>query len=103
MLNPQPVHTNYPFAGEPKAEPPKTLASAVSRLDGINEHLAKVAESLSQITSHLGVPVLVSGGANGKQATPGGMVHRLNDTAEDAHVRLTEIEALIAGIGRALG
>ena len=87
-----------------KQEAPRTLASAASRLEAINERLAKNADALSMICQQIGAMTGLSAGTDGKSApSPIGAVHRLNDLADDANTKLSTVEAYIASIQRALG
>lgn len=87
--------------------PPRTISSAAARIDELNARLAKATESLSMISSQIGALSPVGGG--GKLNTmngatePSGAVYRLNNSADQAHVAISEIENLIGGIARALG
>lgn len=87
------------------APTPRTLSSASSRIDALNERLAKAAESLSMVSSQIGglTPVPGAGNAKNSVTAASGAVHRLNDSADAAHSQISDIENLIAGIGRALG
>jgi hypothetical protein len=84
-------------------EAPRTIASAASRMEGVNERLAKVSESLSIISGQLGTLSGVGVSAGDTKPAPCGAVGRLNDAADAAHRSLSEIEQLISGIGRSLG
>ena len=89
----------------PTPEAPRTIASASSRLEALNERLAKASEALSMVCSQIGALSALNqigrGAADGSVA--GGAVHRLNDAADEAHSRLLAIENYIASIQRALG
>jgi hypothetical protein len=91
--------------GLQQVEPPRTIASAASRIDGLNERLAKMRESLSMISAQIGAMSSVGVNVADKNGvvTPGGAVYRLNDATDAAHSQMTDIENLIDGIGRALG
>lgn len=86
-------------------EPPRTLASAVSRMEGLNGRLEAAEKTLSgiaaEIGAHYGIGDAKSVGA--EPSVQAGVVHRLNGAADYGHSRLTEIESLIASIQRALG
>lgn len=92
-----------PAHSEIKAEPPRTIASASSKIDLLNERLAKAIESLSMASSQIGALTNMEVSGSKDATSPGGAVHRLNDQAELAHERMNHIENLIAGIARALG
>jgi hypothetical protein len=81
---------------------PRTITSAASRIDILNERLLKTVEVLSQISSQLGAITPISKEANG-ETSPCGAVHRLNDSADRAHARLNEVDALLNSIMRTLG
>jgi hypothetical protein len=81
---------------------PRTITSAASRIDILNERLSKTVEVLSQISSQLGAITPLSKEANG-ETSPCGAVHRLNDSADRAHARLNEVDALLNSIMRTLG
>jgi hypothetical protein len=89
---------------EPRVTP-RTIASASSRIDTLNERLLKAVEALGMISAQIGAMTPVSGLNNAKngQTSPGGAVNRLNDSADEAHARISEIENYIQSIGRALG
>lgn len=85
-------------------EAPRTLASAGSRMETVNERLAKAADALSMVCQQIGAMTGLSAGAEAKPApTPIGAVHRLNELADDANVKLSTVENYIASIQRALG
>jgi len=83
---------------------PQTIASASARLDGVNERLDKIIQSLGAVSSQLGALTPVGASAGSKpQSSPSGAVGRLNDAADMAHDRLSEVEHLVGGLQRALG
>ncbi|MDB5607806.1 MAG: hypothetical protein JWP25_4706 [Bradyrhizobium sp.] len=83
--------------------PPRTIASAIGRVEGLNERLSQVREHLSSISDQIGGPRPAESG-NGKANLPGsGAVGRLNDSVEGAHDCLSDIEDLLGSISRALG
>lgn len=88
-----------------KQEPPRTLGSAASRMEALNERLSKASEALAmacnQIGAMTGLNGQIAGGNPNAPAT--GAVHRLNDLADDANAKVSTIEAYIASIQRALG
>lgn len=88
-----------------QAPAPRTLSSAASRIESLNERLLKATEALSIISAQIGaISPVVGGNANAKNSpSPNGAVHRLNDSADFAHNQLAEVENLIASISRALG
>lgn len=84
---------------------PRTISSAISRVDGLNDRLSKIREELSNISDQIGGPRPVSDGTGKPSQAPPSIsaVSRLNDSADYAHDYLTEIEGLLGSIGRALG
>lgn len=88
------------------ASAPKTIQSAIGRLDGVNERLSKVQSMLDEIAGNLGAHRLVSGSAGERAADnipTAGAVARLNGAADAAHANLSSIEDTLAAIQRALG
>ncbi|OAF05448.1 hypothetical protein AYJ54_00650 [Bradyrhizobium centrolobii] len=89
-----------------KVEAPRTLASAASRIETLNERLAKSIDALSMICSQIGAMSAlnqIGGNPNEAKAVPGGAIHRLNDSADEAHAKLSAIEGYVVSIQRALG
>lgn len=85
-------------------EAPRTLASAGSRMETVNERLSKAAEALQMICMQIGAMSPIGQGISAQgTSVPEGAVHRLNDLADDANARLSNIENYIASIQRALG
>lgn len=84
------------------ASPPKTLASALSRVEGLNERLMQNIQALDSIANALGA---LRCGVKSSKVNPDsvGAVGRLNDVADAAHAHLADIDDLISGISRALG
>lgn len=103
------INQGYAGAGvvSPQLQPtpPRTIASAIGRIDGLNDRLAKVRESLASIADQIGGPRPVSESANKPAQAPpsNNAVSRLNESADYAHDYLSEIESLLGSIGRALG
>lgn len=86
------------------APTPRTISSAVGRIDALNERLHKVREQLALISDQIGGPRDVNkatSGDNGAEAS--NAVSRLNGSADAAHECLSDIESLLGSIGRALG
>lgn len=79
-----------------------TIASAVGQIDSLNDRLMSIKQHLTGISDAIGGPRPVSGSA-GEKPIPGGVVHRLNIGANDAHGHITDIEELIGAISRSLG
>ena len=87
-----------------QVEAPRTISSAASRIDGLNDRLLKTYEALAMISSQLGALTPVNGQSPVKDVpSPSGAVHRLNESADKAHGLIGDIENLIQGISRALG
>lgn len=86
-----------------KIEPPRTIASAASRIDELNQRLSVSTEALGMIAAQLGALSGVGVPPLKDQTAASGAIHRLNDAADAAHLKLGEMEGLIAGISRALG
>lgn len=81
---------------------PRTIASAQSRMDGLNERLMEVRNHLGGIADAIGGPRPANGEA--KASLPSaGAVGRLNDAVEAGHCQVAEIHELLAAISRALG
>jgi hypothetical protein len=95
------------FTGAEVAAQPRTIASAVGKLDQVNERLAAIHSQLEHFADQIGGPRPTPGGQIVGNSTavppPQSAVHRLNDAAESAHMRISDIEQLLNSIGRALG
>lgn len=89
--------------GVPIVSPPRTIASALGRVDGVNERLSKVRAHLNEIADAIGGPRPADEPANNVKLPSAGAVGRLNDSVEGAHDFLSEIEGLLGSISRALG
>jgi hypothetical protein len=94
---------NVGLAGQLKQEAPKTLASAVSKIESLNARLDKAAESLSMICSQIGALSATNRLGKDGETSASGLVYRMNDTADEAHTRLLTIESYISSLQRALG
>ena len=83
---------------------PRTITSAISRVDGLNERLSEVIKGLTSLSDQIGGPRPIAGASAGepKVQSPA-VVDRLNDSAEYAHVQLSTIDSLLASIARSLG
>jgi len=91
-------------AGVNAVPAPKTIAGAASKLDDLNNRLSNVTSAVAGIANQIGAISGLPGAANVKAEAPSeGSVGRLNDQADAAHRYLSEIEALLSGISRALG
>jgi hypothetical protein len=84
----------------PKQQP--TVASALGRMDHLNDRLAGISGQLAAIANAVGSPYPANS-VPGETPQPNGMVYRLNDSADNAHRQAGEIEELIGAISRALG
>lgn len=85
-------------------EAPRTISSAAGRIDELNGRLVKLTESAGMIASQIGALTPVSGdGRDTPEPTPSGAVYRLNNSADQAHRKLSEIENIVSAIARALG
>jgi len=93
------------LVGAQTAPVPRTLNSAAGRLDALNERLSKAVEGLAMVASQIGAMTPVNGlnQAKVRETAASGAVHRLNDSADEAHAKLSELENYIQSIGRALG
>jgi hypothetical protein len=91
--------------GIPAPPTPRTIISAASRIETLNLRLTKTVESLREISSQLGAITPLSGVRESQDGATSacGAVHRLNDSADVAHDRLNEVDALLNSIMRALG
>lgn len=91
-------------AGLKPVEAPRTIASAIGRIDGLNDRLGKVREHLTGISDQIGGPRPTPDPAKEVGRPPfAGAVGKLNDSTEYAHAYLSDIENLLGSIGRALG
>jgi hypothetical protein len=85
------------------AQPPTpTVASALGRIEALNERLDQVTRQLAAISDVVGGPRPASDSETSPPAQ-NGIVYRLNDGANAAHRQLNEIEELTGAIARALG
>lgn len=83
---------------------PRSISSALSRMDVAGERLVKVREHLNALADQIGGPRPTEESHLNKQAgLPSGAVHRLNDSADRANDIIGEIESLLGSISRALG
>jgi hypothetical protein len=97
----QAQNANYGAVAQPA--PPLTLASALSRMEGLNERISQARDSLAKIASLLGALHPAEDMPPKAAQIPSGAVGRLNDVADLGHERLCTIENLLSGIERALG
>lgn len=84
------------------APPAPTVASALERIESLNERLDQVTRQLAAISDAVGGP-RPAGVSDNTQPAASGIVYRLNDGANAAHRQLSDIEELINAISRALG
>lgn len=82
---------------------PRTIASTIGRIEGLNARLGKVREHLASLSDQIGGPRPTEAGENGGSPAAVGAVGRLNDASEYAHTQMSDIENLLGSIGRALG
>lgn len=105
---------NHPYAGiagqtqsqaQSSVTPPRTLTSAMSQMDNLNERLNEIRAQLCSLSDTIGGPRPLATIAGNNAATPPetSVVGRLNDSAIAAHRQVDEISGLLASIGRALG
>jgi hypothetical protein len=91
------------YAAQTAVPPPSfTLASALSRSEGLNERICQGVGRLGEIAAKLGALHPADDKKN-PASIPNGVVGRLNEAADFGHERMSEIEALLSGIERALG
>jgi hypothetical protein len=94
---------NYSSQGGPAVNAaPRTIASAIGRVEGLNERLVEVRQQLSKISDVIGGPRPESD-PNKSAGIGSGIVYRLNDAADESHMAVTDIESLLASIQRSLG
>jgi hypothetical protein len=79
-----------------------TVASALGRIESLNERLDQVTKQLAGISNAVGGPRPAGVNETG-QVAPSGIVYRLNDGANAAHRQVDDINELIGAIARALG
>lgn len=82
---------------------PLTVASALARMEGLNERLADLRKHTAHIAEMIGGPRPVSGETKREQPPTSGAVGRLNEAADAAHWQANEIGEMLAAIHRALG
>jgi len=87
------------------AEAPRTIASAVGKVDALTDRLFKTRAQLEGLSETIGGPRPVAGGISisNVKAQQSGILFRLNDGVESAHSVIDDIEGLLAGISRSLG
>lgn len=85
-------------------EAPRTVASAIGRIDGLNERLQGIRSQLANVSDMIGGPRNIAGNQKASAApSPSGAVHRLNDSADHGHSVVSDIEDLLSSIQRSLG
>lgn len=85
---------------------PRTINSAIGRVDGLSDRLKSLLDQVSNIHDAIGGPRNISGENGTNKPSPvggGGAVWRLNESAEDAHRVVNEIEEQLNRIQSALG
>jgi hypothetical protein len=84
---------------------PRSIASALARMDVVGERLVKVRDHLNALADQIGGPRPTdsSNGIKGQAGLPTGAVHRLNDSADRSNEILGDIEDLLGSISRSLG
>jgi hypothetical protein len=98
------AQVGYPLSvNQTVSAAPRTIASAIGRVDGLNERLAGVRIQLTNISEQIGGPREVCISATDTPPSESNTVCRLNDSAERAHECMSDIESLLGCIGRALG
>lgn len=86
-----------------KAPAPRTISSAIGRMDNLNGRLSEVCKQLSGISDSIGGPRPLNAEAGKDHVPSGDVVGRLNDSADCAHDYMGEIENLLGAIARSLG
>lgn len=94
---------NTGYQSGPATTPPRTIASAIGRVDGLNERLGKAREHLNSISDAIGGPRPSENMSGNAKLPSAGAVGRLNDSVECAHECMADIEGLLGSISRALG
>lgn len=97
------VNTEYANGLGQSVAKPRTISSAIGRIDAANDRLAGIVGQLAQVADQIGGPRPTSNEARGVSPIVEGAVGRLNDSADRTHDQLDDIEALLTTIGRALG
>lgn len=97
---------NVQFQQGVQAIVPRTISSAIGRVDSLGDRLKGLHDQVSKIHDAIGGPRNIGGdaGANKQgQVGGGGAVWRLNESAEAAHQVVNEIEDQLNRIQGALG
>lgn len=92
--------------GHGQALVPRTINSAIGRVDGLSDRLKGLLDQVSKIHDAIGGPRNIAGDAGPNKQSPvggGGAVWRLNESAEEAHRIVSEIEEQLSLIQSALG
>jgi len=95
-------NANY-IGDAPKPIAPRTVLSAVSRMGDLNDRLSKLRDHLSAVAGQIGGPQPVGEAAKAQSLPAPGVVGQLNESADYAHDYVSQIEDIVAGIGRSLG
>lgn len=90
--------------GVPTPEVPRTVASAIGKLNSLNERLSATLSQIATISDMIGGPRPAGNVEKGRDAPPSsGAVGHLNDALDLAHRQCSEAEEMLGSIGRALG
>lgn len=87
------------------ATPPQTLASALSMYDGLHNRLNELTKSAHQLAAMVGGPFPIGAPDQPKTATPQPdfAVRRLNETANDCHRQVDQLQECLNAMARSLG
>lgn len=95
---------NTVSVGNTVAAAPRTISSAGSRMDSLNERLNTARNALDQIANQIGGPRPAQAGQiKGDTPPSSDAVSRLNGSADAAHSIMNDIEETLQAIGRSLG
>lgn len=83
-------------------EAPRTIASALSRMEVLNGRLETTREHLARIASALGAIYPITADDTGKPIT-NGAVGRLNDAADVGHSLMNQLESVLSALEQVLG
>jgi hypothetical protein len=85
-------------------EPPRTISSAIARIDGLYDRLVCLRSELSKVSEIIGGPrPLGTGAKSTSPAVPTGAVAKLNESADRCHEITLDIESAVSCIQRSLG
>jgi hypothetical protein len=93
------------YPGENAAAAPRTVSSAIARMENLTERLQSVTISLNKLAEMIGGPRPMPADVKAQQVQPvaPSAVQRLNDLADGAHIQVSDIDDALSAIGRALG